>query len=149
MFLLEWYQGISYIVNSFSTVQNLHQHPLFPNCFLRDGEGSIIMTQKSYFVSKTAHCAREKPSCCSTLVFGFTNHILLELTLISLYLLHVGLCVCLCCSLLLKICFVFFQVHPNAMWWSSCTMSIRDQWRYYLVMMRKFCYIILDTCFPL
>ncbi len=38
------------------------------------------------------HIVQER-SCCSTLVFGFTNHILLEGTLISLKLLCIGLCV--------------------------------------------------------
>lgn len=86
------------------------------------------MTQKSHFVSKTAHCAREKRSCISALVFWFTNHRLLEPALISLvccvynllciYYVSDLMCVCffLYSSLLLKSLYVFCFFSGSPKW---------------------------------
>lgn len=145
--LFEWYQGISCIVNSFSTVQNLHQHALFPKCFGRQwGINNLLWLKKLILFPKLLIVQERNDFVVAPLCLGLqTTYYWNKHSFITFWI----VCVCLCCSLLLKACmfsFSFFQFHPNGMWWSSCTMFIRDAWRYYLVMIKKFAYIILDAC---
>ncbi len=108
--LFEWYQGISYIVNSFSTVQNLHQHALFPNCFFERqwGINNLWLKKILFCFQNGTLCKRDlvvAPLCLGlqTTYYWKEHWFLLRYCVLD----------CVCLLLLLKTCFFIFTGSPN------------------------------------